>query len=153
LSALELKIPPVALTVLTALLMWLAALVTPALDIGDGWRAGTLAGLTLAGGIVGLAGVRSFRLAGTTVNPLSPGTSSRLVASGVYRLSRNPMYLGLLLVLLGWAAWLASPAALALAVSFVPYMNRFQIGPEERALQLAFGEDFERYCQRVRRWL
>ena len=153
LSALELKIPPVALTLLTALLMWLLARAGPVLDIAEGWRAVAMAALVLAGGAVGMAGVRSFRIAGTTVNPFDPNASSQLVTTGIYRYSRNPMYLGLLLALLGWAAWLASPFALALALGFVPYMNRFQIGPEERTLALAFGEAFERYRKDARRWL
>jgi len=79
--------------------------------------------------------------------------SSELVVSGVYRHTRNPMYLGLLLGLLGWGVYLANAFALLLAPLFIPCMNRFQILPEERALQQAYGERFLDYCRRVRRWL
>lgn len=111
-------------------------------------------GACLAVGLaIGLAGVRSFRSAGTTVNPLKPDGSSALVVNGIFRRTRNPMYLGLLLLLLGWGLYLANPFALLLVVAFPPYMNRFQIRPEERALEAAFGQAFTEYRRRVRRWL
>ena len=102
---------------------------------------------------IGLAGVASFRRASTTVNPTKPGSVSRLVSSGVYRVTRNPMYLGLLLVLAGWAVFLSSAAALIVATTFVPTMNRFQIAPEERALAAIFGAEYAAYRNGVRRWL
>ncbi len=100
-----------------------------------------------------VAGVREFRRASTTVNPLTPAAASAMVRSGIYRHTRNPMYLGMLLVLAGWAAWLASVAAVAVLPAFVLYMNRLQIEPEERALASLFGSDFEDYRRSVRRWL
>ena len=152
-SALELKIPPVAVTVLLAVLMWLLAQVTPGYDLPAALRLAALIACMAAGVAVGVAAVWSFRGARTTVNPLSPHASTVLVTSGVYRFSRNPMYLGLLLVLAGWGLFLANAFALLLALGFIPYMNRFQIGPEERALQQVFGQAFADYRQRVRRWL
>jgi protein-S-isoprenylcysteine O-methyltransferase Ste14 len=72
---------------------------------------------------------------------------------GVYRWTRNPMYLGMAVLLLAWGLWLANGAALAVISLFVAYLNRFQIAPEERALQARFGDEFTAYRARVRRWL
>lgn len=155
-SALELKIPPVAVTVLFATLMWLMARSTPALDMGldlpAGLRLAALALFATVAAIIGLAAVRAFHRARTTVNPLSPQGCTALVTSGVFRFSRNPMYLALLLGLLGWGLYLANPLSVLLALAFVPWMNRFQIQPEERTLQRVFGQAFDDYRRRVRRW-
>ncbi|WP_259394822.1 isoprenylcysteine carboxylmethyltransferase family protein [Shewanella sp. SR44-3] len=102
---------------------------------------------------VALAGVTSFMRANTTVNPTTPNSASSLVDSGIYRFTRNPMYLGLLSMLLGWAVFLASPLTLIGALVFVVYMNRFQIKPKESALLNVFGTAFLQYQAKVRRWL
>jgi protein-S-isoprenylcysteine O-methyltransferase Ste14 len=151
---LEHRIPPPLVAALCGLLMWLAARQWPAaVELSLGWRLGLALPLALLGLVVCLAGVLSFHRARTTVNPLKPQSASALVDSGVYRYTRNPMYLGFALVLLAWALFLAWPAAVLGVVAFVLYLNRFQIGPEERALDRLFGEDFARYCAQVRRWL
>ena len=116
-------------------------------------RSPMYAAMSLVGAFFCLAGVVSFRRAKTTVNPLKPEQASSLVTSGIYRWSRNPMYVGFALFLVAWAAWLASPWTLLGVAGFVLYMNRFQIGPEERALASLFGIDFNHYCASVRRWL
>jgi len=153
LSFFELKISPVTLAVILAGLMWLLAANTPDFTIASALRIAALLALAGSGTVIGLAGVYSFRKARTTVNPWRPHASSQLVVSGIYHHTRNPMYLGLLLGLLGWGLYLANVFALLLAVVFVPYMNRFQILPEERALQQTYGEGFVDYCRQVRRWL
>ena len=89
----------------------------------------------------------------TTVNPLKPASATALVTGGIYRFSRNPMYLGLATLLLAWAFYLGNLAALAGVALFVLYMNRFQIAPEERALEARFGAEYIAYRTRVRRWL
>jgi protein-S-isoprenylcysteine O-methyltransferase Ste14 len=89
----------------------------------------------------------------TTINPLKPGSASALVTRGIYRLTRNPMYLGLATLLLAWAIYLGNLAALAGVPAFVLYMNSFQIAPEERALEARFGAEYAAYRARVRRWL
>ena len=109
-------------------------------------------GLFVLGALVVVSGVFAFRRAGTTVDPTRPQAASSLVNTGIYRFSRNPMYLGMLLGLLGWAAWLTSLLAAFLVVGFVGYMNRFQIAPEERTLAAKFGAEFSAYKSRVRRW-
>jgi protein-S-isoprenylcysteine O-methyltransferase Ste14 len=110
-------------------------------------------GLGAAGLVLDAAALAAFVRARTTVNPLRPEKSSALVRSGAYRLSRNPMYLGLALLLAGWAIWLANALALALLPAFVAWLDRFQIRPEERALAARFGAEYEAYRARVRRWL
>lgn len=154
-QSLELKIPPVAVTVLTGIGMWATAEAFPALDIPlpPLWRAGLGVMLAAAGVFLALAGVGEFRRAATTVNPLSPEASSRLVTGGVYRYTRNPMYLGMLLVLAGWAVALSHLSAPLWLMGYAAYMNRFQIVPEERALTERFGAVFGEYRRRVRRWL
>lgn len=112
---LQLKVPPVVVTLLFAGWIWLVAR--------------------------------------TTVHPLRPDAATALVTNGIYRFTRNPMYLGLLLALFGWALLLGQPAALLLAVAYVPVMNRLQIIPEEHALRARFGAAFHDYQARVRRWL
>ena len=152
---LEYRVPPPVVDAACALLMWLAARATPALqwDWSASSRWGLLAGLSLAGGLVALGGLWAFQRAHTTFNPLHPERASTLVQGGVYRFTRNPMYLGMALVLLGWACWLAHPLAFACIPLALAYLQRFQIQPEERVLRAHFGSDYEAYCRRVRRWI
>ncbi len=152
-QGLELRVPPLALAAVTALAMAGLAFVSPGLDVAVPSHRFVAGLLFIAGAWVALEGVLVFRRHRTTVNPLAPGHSSTLVASGIYRWSRNPMYLGMLLVLAGWGAWLANAASACLLPAFVLYLNRFQIGPEERALRAKFGAAFEQYARSVRRWL
>ncbi len=153
-STLENRIPPPLVATLFGLLMWLAARQLPGvLELAIEWRAAVALAALLAGAGVCLAGVLSFRHARTTVNPLKPETASALVSSGVYQYTRNPMYLGFATALMAWAIFLAWPPALLGVLGFVLYMNRFQICPEERALERLFGRHFTQYCAQVRRWL
>ncbi|GAB59712.1 methyltransferase family protein [Rheinheimera nanhaiensis] len=152
-QALELKIPPLLLVVLFAVAMWALAQWVPSLVLPLSWRllfAGTFA---VAGVSVVLAGVLAFRRANTTVDPRVPQQSSSLVIRGIYRYSRNPMYVGFFLLLAALACYLMNAAAFALLPLFVWYINRFQIAPEERFLLQKFGADYQTYCDTVRRWL
>jgi protein-S-isoprenylcysteine O-methyltransferase Ste14 len=128
---------------------------TPLDDATGGWPALRIlaVALVLLGLAIDVVGVLSFRRARTTVNPLKPANTSALVTSGIYRLTRNPMYLGMATLLAGWAAWLGTPWALAGVIAFVAWITRFQIVPEERALSHLFGGDFDAYRARVRRWI
>lgn len=156
-SRLELKIPPLLLFVIFAVLMfWLGHHINLwqliPLEL-LGWRL-FLAGIWLAAGVaVAVLGVLNFRQAQTTVNPLSPENASQLVQQGIFRHSRNPMYLGMFMVLIGWALWLADVSAFLPLPFFVWYLNQFQIKPEERALTALFGNEFLQYQTKVRRWL
>ena len=150
---LELKLPPMALVVITGALMWAASRFAPAARFHFAGREIAAAALMIAGVVVALCGVAAFRRARTTVNPLAPDSASSLVANGIYRHTRNPMYLGVLVALIGWALWLGQAVAFLLLPAFVLYLDRFQIAPEERALRERFGASFEDYCRRVRRWI
>lgn len=148
------RIPPPLVAILFGLLTWCAARRFPgALDLKLEGRIGLALIVFIAGMAICVAGLLSFRHARTTVNPLKPETASALVSSGIYRYTRNPMYLGFATALIAWSIFLAWPPALLGVLGFVIYMNHFQIGPEERALASLFGSEFTQYRRRVRRWL
>jgi protein-S-isoprenylcysteine O-methyltransferase Ste14 len=134
-------------------LMWLVSWSLPAGAVVVPGRILLAVTPAIAGAIVSALGVMAFRQASTTVNPMKPESTSSLVSSGLYRVSRNPMYLGFLLILLGWALFLANIFGFLALPGFLLYMNRFQIEPEERALALRFGKRFATYTAEVRRWL
>lgn len=152
-NALELKIPPPVVALLTGLLMWLLGKVLPLVPFRLPLQS-LLSILVLIAGVVLIAvSVALFIKAKTTIEPTRPGRAAALVVTGFNRISRNPMYLGMLLVLLAWTLWLGNlPAFLGLPL-FVLYMNRFQISLEERFLAEKFGQQYQEYLARVRRWL
>lgn len=146
-------IPPPVLVLLAGAIMYL---IERHLGLGrfEFALAKPLALLLLIAGLgLMLVAAASFFKAKTTINPLRPAQASRLVSTGIFSLSRNPIYLGDLLVLAAWLLWLGNWLNLAVLVLFVCYLNRFQIGPEERALSQLFGDDYRDYCDRVRRWI
>ena len=150
---LALRVPPVALAALVAVLMWVVGRSVPGWRVAFPGREIVAATLALIATAIGIAGVRAFHRARTTSNPLRPGRASALVTTGVYRHTRNPMYVALAVALLAWSAWLGHPLAPLGTLAFVAWIDRFQIAPEERVLRALFGEEFERYCREVRRWL
>ena len=152
-QALELKVPPVALVLLFAVMMWLLSASASSMALAVPWRAPVALMLWSAGFAIALAALFEFLRAKTTVNPLTPEAAAAMVTSGIYRYSRNPMYVGLLLALIGWDVWLSHLLAFALLPFFILYINRFQIEPEERALSTKFGGLFRDYRRSVRRWL
>jgi len=150
---LENRIPPPLVALVVGLAMWGIASTAPTVPAGDSSQLIAASAITLIGAFFCIAGVVSFRLAKTTVNPLKPEKATALVSSGIYRVSRNPMYVGFALFLLAWAVYLASLWALVGVPAYVLYINRFQIAPEERVLLALFGGEFEEYRSRVKRWL
>ena len=152
-KTLELKIPPPAVTGIIAALMWGIARIAPLMDVSAFMRTAAAITLAVAGIAISLAGILEFRRARTTVNPMKPETTSSLVCSGIYKATRNPMYVGVLFVLLAWSVFLSSVWALIGPWAFMLYINRFQIVPEERVLLAMFGSSYSAYTSRVRRWL
>lgn len=150
---LELRIPPPIVALLIAAGMWWIAQVTPLIEL----PATSRIAVALILGVFGIgftaAGVSAFRSAKTTVNPMKPETATTLMHTGVYGVSRNPMYLGLVVALTGWAIFLSAVLALVGPIAFVAFMNRFQIAPEEKALSQTFGAGYDVYRSKVRRWL
>ena len=148
---LELKIPPAIVAAVIAAGMWLVAYTLPAFTYAPMLVA--TVGLGLIGfAIIGWA-MLSFLEAQTTVNPMKPSSASVLVTSGVYRHTRNPMYLGTFLILVGWALFLANALSFLVLPAFILYMNQFQIKPEERALTARFGREYLEYMAQVPRWI
>lgn len=152
-SRLELRIPPLVLVAATVAGIWLSTIYAPLVRVPFAGRQCVAAALVLAGLLLAAGGVLQFRRHRTTVNPMSPDKASAVVTSGSYRISRNPMYLGMAVVLLGVAAWGATLTGYLLVGAFCAYLTRFQIVPEERALLAAFGQEFSQYQARVRRWI
>lgn len=152
-KVLELKIPPAVVFLISVAAMWLLSSVAPALDFELPFAAGIATLIALPGLLVAVAGVRAFRRQATTVNPMKPGEATSMVTEGVYRYTRNPMYLGLACATLAWSLYLQNIAALLFVIAFVAYMTHFQIKPEERALQALFGDEYTKFSSSVRRWL
>lgn len=150
---LERKIPPVALFLLFFVVINHISHEFLTFKIGLPLNSIIFALCFLAAGIAGLGGVYEFKRAKTTVNPIKVENASSVVDSGIFGYSRNPMYLGLFLLLFGFAYWQQNLLAIVFSFGFVWYMNRFQILPEERALESLFGAEYLDYKQRVRRWI
>ena len=151
--SLEHKIPPPVIGALVAAAMWSVSALGPQFPIATGPKYAAVAILAVAGVAFDLLGLLAFRAFRTTINPLKPERASAMVTSGVYRVSRNPMYVGMVLLLLAWAVNLSALLPFAGPPIFVLYITRFQIQSEERVLKGIFGEEYSAYAARVRRWL
>jgi len=151
--SLQAKVPPPAVAAASALIIWAISRLAPLVAMPSGVRLAVSLAFVMLGVGLSVAGVRSFRRAQTTLNPTKPQEASSLVTTGIYRVTRNPMYLGLSLVLLAWTVFLSSAWALLGVAAFVLYINRLQIAPEERALSQLFGSEYTAYQAKVRRWL
>ena len=147
------RIPPLAVTLAAALTMRLLAQALPAPALALPARTVLALGVLLIGVVIAVAAVMALLGAGTTVDPLAPERTSSLVVDHVYSYSRNPIVLGMALVLLGWAVWLANATALAVLPAFVAFIDRFQIAPEEKVMAQRFGGRFRDYLARTRRWI
>lgn len=152
-SSLELRVPPLVLTILVGTLIWFANMALPATRITIPQAPWLSLALAACGIAVAVLGVAAFRQANTTVDPRVPNQSAQVVPTGIYKYSRNPMYVGFFLVLLAWSVSLQQLMALPLLAAFVAYLTRYQIIPEERFLKEKFGVEYVDYCRKVRRWL
>ncbi|WP_286222494.1 methyltransferase family protein [Marinobacter apostichopi] len=152
-KALELKVPPVVVVAIAVGCMWAVSVISPKINFAIPRVAWFSAGIAVVGVCIAILGVLQFRVAETTVDPRVPEQSTNLVVSGVYRHSRNPMYLGFFLTLCAWGLYLGSVISLLFLPVFIVYMNRFQIVPEERFMHDQFGEVYDKYRSEVRRWI
>jgi protein-S-isoprenylcysteine O-methyltransferase Ste14 len=147
------KIPPPIILLLCGTAMWFVA--HSQFAYAASIRYALIVAIVL--GVIGIAisasAIRQFSTAETTVNPLKPDTASALVQTGIFGKTRNPMYAGLLFILAGWAVWLESLGNIAVLLAFIVLITELQIKPEEAALRTLFGEDYERYCEKVGRWI
>lgn len=152
-TILDLKIPPVALFLVCAVVMWALTAAYPGAGFVLPGAAAAFAVCVALGGGVGIAGVAAFRRHSTTVDPTAPEKTKSIVTESIYEYSRNPMYLALAVTLAGWGLFLQNVAALLVPPVFVAYMTQFQIKPEERVLLALFGPDYDDYMATVRRWI
>lgn len=149
----KLKIPPPIQTLIAALLMWAIDRVIPINTLDEQLKWPIIGFFSLSATIVLLLAVFGFSQHKTTVNPLKPEKASSLVIEGIYKYSRNPMYLGMACYLIAWMAWLQNPSVVIAFILYIGYITHFQIKPEEAALETKFGEEFSRYQKSVRRWI
>ena len=149
----KLKIPPPLIALIFSVLMWGVSLLSNHAPLESAVVVPLSVLIFLAGLAINISAAISFRKANTTMNPRKPKKATNLVDTGVYKLSRNPMYLGLLFILIGWTIWLGSVFNIAILLLFIWYITVFQIVPEEKVLEVLFAEEFESYRSRVRRWI
>jgi protein-S-isoprenylcysteine O-methyltransferase Ste14 len=150
---LETKVPAPLVAIAIAIGMWLLPHADPVLGAIESVRIAATDLTSQLSALIALAAFGAFWKARTSINPLKPERASVLVTHGIYRFTRNPMYLSLLLLLLSYASYLWTWEAIVGPIAFVAYVTRFQIVPEERVLESKFGSDFAEYKRRVRRWI
>ena len=150
----RLKIPPVVVVLIIAVLMWGTNVLTKEyLSFSfEGQQLVSRCFFVLCSFFV-LSGIYAFFKFKTTVDPMKPEKANKLVTVGVYHITRNPMYVGMLLLLTGLGIKLANPLNFLMLLLFIWFISRFQIKPEEEALKEKFGASYETYCKKVRRWI
>ncbi|MBL1321213.1 MAG: isoprenylcysteine carboxylmethyltransferase family protein [Methylophaga sp.] len=150
---LKLKIPPPIYLLLATGIMWLLDHYLPIKElITAPWNNIGLVFVILGLSSDGMSLVQFFR-AHTTMNPIHPENTDKLVTTGMYRFTRNPMYVGLVLLLLGWAIFLGSLLPFIMLPIFMVVMTKQQIIPEEHILEHKFGQQYRDYKLAVKRWL
>lgn len=147
------KIPPPIIGLCSAACMWLLSTYAPIHHIEIPLNHILAATLAVMGLTIDLAALWSFKKAKTTVNPINPEKTSKVVTTGIYRYTRNPMYLGMLLLLFAFAIYLNTASPWLIPVLFVWVITVSQIKREEQTLEKLFGQDYVMYKQAVRRWL
>ena len=148
----ELKLPPAVVFVCFGCLMWAVGSWLPVGDFEFFGRIWVIGALLIGAALIAGIALIQFFVSRTSIDPLHPSKSTKLVTSGVYQFSRNPMYLALLMILLAWGLWLGNAFNTLTAAGFVYYMNAYQIKPEEKHLLQTFGSKYKQYCSMVRRW-
>ena len=152
-KTLENRIPPPILAVLAGAAMYAGSLVAEKIEIDTTLRWALCACILIVAALFGPMAFRTFGKAKTSIDPLNIEKASSLVTWGIYRYTRNPMYVSLALLLCAWCVWLQSPIVILGPLFFVVFIDRFQIVPEERLLARKFGAEYENYKRSVRRWL
>jgi len=147
--------PPVALLIALVIMFFIARFDDARILRMDRFvvNAVIATGLVIAGITLGVLAIKQLKREFTTLNPFRPNTTSSLVTSGIFKFTRNPMYLGMVLVALGAATLYGSAWCLIIFVALIAFIRRFQIDPEERAMQSLFGKKFEEYKANTRRWI
>ncbi|WP_029066290.1 isoprenylcysteine carboxylmethyltransferase family protein [Labrenzia sp. DG1229] len=149
----KLKVPPPLVLIVAVMLTYAAGSWFPGLTFRFPGQVVLAAIMFFLGLIPDLLALLTFIRRKTTVNPMKPGETTSLVTDGIYRLSRNPMYLGLLFLLVAASLYFSSYLSFIIIPGFVWYLTEFQIKPEEKILRETFGETYEKYLTKVRRWV
>lgn len=149
----ELKVPPVAIFLIALLLLFGGHFALPFASVNPPFKDLAAVLFALIGGAFGGQAVLAFIKANTTVHPMKPEEATALVTSGCFRISRNPMYFGLLCLLLAAGLYLGTLTLIAVGPLFIWYITEFQIKPEEKRLADVFGENYQTYLDTVRRWI
>jgi len=147
----ETKIPPPIVTLIFGLAIYFSREMLPVAKIQHSSYLGVF--LLLIGFFILISAVRLFRKDNTTVNPLSPDQATKLVTDGIFKYTRNPMYLGMAFILGSISVFFNLLGGIFLVVLFCAYITKFQIIPEERAMKDLFSHDFEKYTKSTRRWI
>ncbi|ADY28156.1 MULTISPECIES: methyltransferase family protein [Cellulophaga] len=147
-----LKFPPVVVVFIFGLLMYVLARFLPFGIFDFFGRTMLLKGLLVAMFLILTTSTYKFFKAKTTVDPKNIEKTNALVTTGIYKFTRNPMYLAMLLLLIAWGLFLSNAFNMLLAAAFVSYMNAYQIEPEEKMLAQKFGKEYTSYTKKVRRW-
>ncbi len=149
----KLKIPPALQVAIFAMLMWIIKKITVITHF-EFEQQKTISWIVFAIGIlIEVIAIYAFRKARTTADPLNPAKASKLVIVGIYKASRNPMYLGMLFILFAFVIRLGSLFTFPVLILYVWYITTFQIKPEEKILTKLFGDDYSTYFKKVRRWI
>jgi protein-S-isoprenylcysteine O-methyltransferase Ste14 len=146
-------VPPPIVVAIVGTAMYFVDAKLGLMKVTIAWQTPVATILLATGLLLMLVAVVAFIAAKTTINPMRPSRASHLMTTGIYSVSRNPIYLADVIVLAACAVWLGNLANIALLAIFAAYIHKFQILPEEQALSRIFGEDYTTYCLRVRRWL
>ena len=152
-KTLELKIPPVVTMIVVAMVMILLAQVFPEFTLTFSLKKELSIVIVIAGILVAMSGVWAFHNARTTLNPLLPSDTKSIVSYGIFKVSRNPMYLGFLISLIGLAVYLLNIIAFVSIFVFKIFMDELHIKPEEKVLQKKFGKAYSDYLDKVPRWI
>ena len=149
----KLKVPPAIQLLIFIFIMWSIAKVSDVKHLDFEYQKNVSRVLFGIGIAVGVLAMYAFWKAKTTVDPSNPEKASKLVIVSIYRVTRNPMYLGMLCILIGFGLRLGNFYTFPIVLLFIWYITTFQIKPEEEVLRQLFGEEYEEYCKKVRRWI
>ncbi len=145
------KIPPPIVTLVSALLIFFSKELFP--NYTFDYQSTLSIGIFISGLMILISAVSLFKKKETTVNPMSPEKASSLVVDGVFKYTRNPMYLGMSVVLLSISIQFNLIGGLLIVCLFVAYITAFQIIPEEEAMEENFGQDYLLFKKNTRRWI
>jgi len=149
----KLKVPPAVQTLIFSFSMWV---IDKYFILGDFTFNGqkiTAKIIFSFGILLTILAIWSFKKAKTSSDPTNPSKATTLVTHGIYKYSRNPMYLTILIVLFSWMIALGNIFNIIILIIFVYYITTYQIKPEEEALTKLFKNDYTNYCNKVRRWI